>query len=102
MAISDNKAKGRTQKTKGKGEEALVRGQGEDTEEERGKSKPKSVLVEDMIQTIGAKFQNEQMKATLGDFIRLLQLQEEIDEESPKEVRVTWVEPVEEESATET
>ena len=32
-------------------------------------------------------------KATLGDYIRLVQLDKELDEDEPKEIRVTWVEP---------
>ena len=40
-------------------------------------------------------------KATLGDYIRLVQLHKELDDESPKEIRVTWVEPAETGSAKE-
>jgi hypothetical protein len=32
-------------------------------------------------------------KATLGDYIRLVQLDKELNEDEPKEIRVTWVEP---------
>jgi hypothetical protein len=31
------------------------------------------------------------MKATLGDYIRLVQLQKDLDDEQPKEITVTWV-----------
>ncbi len=41
------------------------------------------------------------MKATMGDYIRLVQLHKELDDESPKEIRVTWVEPVEKGSGKE-
>ena len=37
----------------------------------------------------------DKMKATLGDYIRLVRLHKELDDESPKEIRVTWVEPAE-------
>jgi len=43
----------------------------------------------------------DKMKATLGDYIRLVQLHKELDDESPKEIRVTWVEPAEKGSAKE-
>ena len=33
------------------------------------------------------------MKATLGDYIRLVQLQKDLKDEQPKEITVTWVEP---------
>jgi len=35
----------------------------------------------------------DEMKATMGDYIRLVQLHKELDDESPKEIKVTWVEP---------
>ena len=56
-----------------------------------------------MIQQTQEKLRGKEAKASLGDFIRLLQLQREMEEDAPKEVRVTWVETAgEEESATET
>ena len=35
-----------------------------------------------------------EFKPTLADFLRLVQLEKEIGEEEPKEIKVTWVEPV--------
>ena len=35
------------------------------------------------------------VKASLGDYIRLVQLQKGLEEEEPKEIRVTWIEPEE-------
>jgi len=35
----------------------------------------------------------EDVKATLGDYIRLVQLQQELEEEEPGDITVTWVEP---------
>jgi hypothetical protein len=32
-------------------------------------------------------------KATLGDYIRLVQLQKDLEDSDPGEIRVTWVEP---------
>ena len=29
----------------------------------------------------------------MGDYLKLLQMEQEIEEESPKEIKVTWVEP---------
>jgi len=31
------------------------------------------------------------LKATLGDYIRLVQLQKDLDDEPPNEMKVTWV-----------
>jgi hypothetical protein len=57
--------------------------------------------VKSMLTKIEKKMKGDQMKATLGDYIRLVQLHKELDDESPKEIRVTWVEPAEMGSAKE-
>jgi len=57
--------------------------------------------VKSMLTKIEKKMSGDQMKATLGDYIRLVQLHKELDDESPKEIRVTWVEPAEKGSAKE-
>jgi hypothetical protein len=57
--------------------------------------------VKSMLTEIEEKMSGNQMKATLGDYIRLVQLHKELDDESPKEIRVTWVEPAEKGSAKE-
>jgi hypothetical protein len=33
------------------------------------------------------------VKGTLADYVRLLQLEKELDEEEPREIKVQWVEP---------
>jgi hypothetical protein len=62
----------------------------------------KAALVEQMIESIEGKLKSDQLKPTVGDFIRLLQLDEELAEEQPKEIKVSWVEPSEKEHASET
>ena len=57
--------------------------------------------VKSMLTKIETKMKGDKMKATLGDYIRLVQLHKELDDESPKEIRVTWVEPAEKGSANE-
>ena len=57
--------------------------------------------VKSMLTKIETKMKGDKMKATLGDYIRLVQLHKELDDESPKEIRVTWVEPAEKGSAKE-
>lgn len=44
------------------------------------------------------KLSGTEMKATLGDYIRLIQLQKDMDEDEPKEIKVTWIETEETES----
>lgn len=52
-------------------------------------------LVKKVIEKIQGKLTNEEVKPTVGDFIRLLQLEKELEQEQeqPKEIKVTWVEP---------
>jgi hypothetical protein len=47
-----------------------------------------------LLHRLEATMATETPKANLGDFIRLVQLERELaDEETPREIRVTWVEP---------
>jgi len=52
-------------------------------------------VVKNMLTQMEAKIGSDQMKATMGDYIRLVQLHKELDDEAPREIKVTWVEPVE-------
>jgi hypothetical protein len=56
------------------------------------KSKTKAELVSKVIQTFEKKLNSDQLKPTVGDFIRLLQLEKELEEQQPREIEVTWVE----------
>jgi hypothetical protein len=57
-------------------------------------------LVEKAIEKIEAKLGAEDVKATFADFIRLLQLQKELQADQPQEIKVTWVEPADTEPAS--
>lgn len=47
-----------------------------------------------LLHRLEATMETETPKASLGDFIRLMQLERELaDKETPREIRVTWVEP---------
>jgi hypothetical protein len=47
-----------------------------------------------LLSDIESRFESESGKASVADYIRLLQLERELDEEDgPREIRVTWVEP---------
>ena len=47
-----------------------------------------------LLEKLENKLQGEELKPSLGDFIRLVQLEKELaDEEAPREIKVTWVEP---------
>ena len=46
-----------------------------------------------LVTEIENRFESEAGKASVADYIRLLQLERELDEhEGPREIRVTWVE----------
>lgn len=72
------------------------------------RSKPKQAgpdkvaTVRKLLKKIEAKLLTSQdVKATLGDFIRLLQLQQELEGEQPRDIQVTWVSTSEEDDARE-
>jgi hypothetical protein len=47
------------------------------------------------IEGIEKRLKSKDFKPTLGDYLKLLQIEKEFEEETPKEIRVTWVEPSE-------
>jgi hypothetical protein len=53
-----------------------------------------SELLATMIQKFEDRLKSDDFKPTLGDYLKLLQMEQEIEQESPKEVKVTWVDPV--------
>ena len=52
-----------------------------------------AAVVNKLMEMFEAKVDGKELKATLSDFIRLLQLQKELEDEQPREIKVTWVEP---------
>lgn len=50
-------------------------------------------VIKNLLTEVEKKMTSDASKATLGDYIRLVQLDKELDEDEPKEIRVTWVEP---------
>lgn len=50
-------------------------------------------MVRKLLKKLEEQMGGGEMKASLGDYIRLVQLHKELDEESPREIRVTWVDP---------
>jgi len=74
---------------------------GEKAAPARPRRKSKKKLVEQVIENIEKKLTSKDLKPSVGDFIRLLQLEKELEEEQPKEIKVSWVEPREEERASE-
>jgi hypothetical protein len=57
------------------------------------KNRSKAEVVEQIIEKVEQRLGDGEMKPTLGDYIRLVQLQKELEEEEPGEITVTWVDP---------
>jgi hypothetical protein len=78
-------------------------GEHEPTEDDvrRHRGSKRADLVAKAIESMELKLSASDVKATFGDFIRLLQLQKELQVEQPREIKVTWIEPSEKESVSE-
>jgi len=55
-----------------------------------------SELLDQAIEKIKKDLNEGKVKGSVGDLIRLLQLRKELEEEEPREIKVSWVEPHEE------
>jgi len=51
----------------------------------------KAELVSGLIKKIQAKLGSDEFKPTVGDLLRLLQLEQEMEEEQPREIKVSWI-----------
>jgi hypothetical protein len=52
-----------------------------------------SELLAKAIAAIESRLESKEFKPTIGDYLKLLQMEHEIEEDAPKEIKVTWVEP---------
>jgi len=76
-----------------------TRSRGPGAAKTRVRSKPRKELVAQLLARIEKNLDLQKTKVNLSDFIRLVQLQRELDkEEPPAEVIVTWQELPENES----
>jgi hypothetical protein len=55
-------------------------------------AKARLTAVKRILRNVEKKMAGNNAKATLGDYIRLLQLQKEMGEEPLSEIEVTWIE----------
>jgi hypothetical protein len=69
----------------------------EEATERKQKKKTQAAVVDKLLKNVEKKLAGKDVKATLGDYIKLVQLQTELEEEDPKDITVTWVEPKSEE-----
>jgi hypothetical protein len=99
----------RIQQTRWRGENAMSTSQEPESPKKRSRQKRSPVraggdrakLVEKAIQSIEGKLGSQNVKATFSDFIRLLQLQKELQIDQPREIKVSWIESSETESTSE-
>ena len=92
---------GVSKKKTGKGNKPAGR-ESETAPQDEPKQQSQAEVVDKMIHRFGEKLDADKVNVTVGDFIRLVQFRKELDEEDPKEIRVTWVDPTEKEYANET
>lgn len=64
-------------------------------ESEEREQDDKAKLIEMAIRKMEKKLASDEVKASIGDFIRLLQLQKDFYGDQPRQVTVTWVESIE-------
>ena len=61
-------------------------------------AKSRKAKISGLLASIEKKLTEQTTKATLADFIRLTQLERELEEdERPREIIITWVDPTEKE-----
>ena len=56
------------------------------------KKETRAEVIEKILCNVEKKMSAENVKATLGDYIKLLQLAKEIGGEPKTEIKVTWIE----------
>jgi hypothetical protein len=54
--------------------------------------KKRAEAVEKILSQVEEQLQTGEVKASLGDYIKLIQLSKEMKDESKTEIRVTWIE----------
>lgn len=52
-----------------------------------------SELLTKTIEEIEKRISEDELKVTVGDYLKLAQMQREFEQDDAKEIRVTWIEP---------
>ena len=52
-------------------------------------------MVKELIERVERNLAKDDVKATVADYIRLVQLQKELAEDEPRDIEVRWVDPEE-------
>ena|SRR5579862_9677156 len=48
-------------------------------------------IIKTLVEKVGKQLAKGEAKATLGDYLKLLQLQKEMKAEEPRDIRIRWV-----------
>jgi hypothetical protein len=62
-----------------------------ETPETKTRSRKQTTVVQEIRKRVEERLTHDVQKASLGDYIRLVQLENEMKESEPKEITVTWV-----------
>ena len=57
------------------------------------KTKTKADVIREAIEIFETKFKNANIKITASEYIRLLELLQQVDEVKPREIRIRWEQP---------
>ena len=68
--------------------------------DKKGSTKDPATKIARLLVAIEEKMDSE-VKCTIGDYIRLLQVQEEFDREMPRDIEVTWVDTIKKQNESE-
>jgi hypothetical protein len=82
--------------TKGYEDETAPNSELKDQDSTEGVALPRLAdFLQRAIKAFNDKLDKSEIKPTIGDYLKLLQLERELDQEreTPKEIRVSWVEP---------
>jgi hypothetical protein len=79
---------------------ALAFLEGELDEKKRSRTKDPARKLANLLAAVEQQFGTE-IKCSVGDYIRLLQAQQEFDRDTPRDIEVTWIDSLQEESGPE-
>jgi len=63
------------------------------TRKREPRAKQKAQVVHQIVERVEKKLAKELEKASLADYIKLVQLEKQLEAEDPRDIKVTWVEP---------
>jgi hypothetical protein len=50
-------------------------------------------LLKSLTEGMESRIKAQEVKPSVAEYLKLLQIEQELEQESPKEIKVTWVEP---------